>query len=59
MYKDIQANKRDHMNGKGVHNSKITKKEETDQKLVFNYVVSEGSQVLLDARWIWKLDNLC
>ena len=38
------------MNGKGGHNSKITKKEETDQKAVFNYVVSEGSQVLLDAR---------
>jgi len=46
MYKDIQAIKRDHMNG----NSKITKKEERDQKPVFNYVVSEGSQVLLDAR---------
>src|SRR5690242_9402522 len=50
MYKDIQVNKRDYMNGKGSHNSKITKKEETDQKPVFNYVVSEGSQVLLDAR---------
>lgn len=37
------------MNGKGGHNSKITKKGETDQKPVFNYVVSEGSQVLLDA----------
>jgi len=50
MYKDIQANKRDHMNGKEVHKSKITKKEETNQKPFFNYVVSEGTQVLLDAR---------
>ena len=38
------------MNEKGVHNSKNIKKEETDHKPVFNYVVSEGSQVLLDAR---------
>ena len=38
------------MNEKGDHNSKIIKKEETDQNPVFNYVVSEGSQVLLDAR---------
>src|SRR5215467_6460357 len=50
MYNDIQANKRDHMNGKEVHKSKITKKEETNQKPFFNYVVSEGTQVLLDAR---------
>jgi hypothetical protein len=44
MYKDIQASRRDHMNEKEVHNSKIAKKGETDQKPVFNYVVSEGSQ---------------
>lgn len=41
MYKDIQVNKRDHMNGKDkVHSS--SEKKETIQKPIFKYVVSEG-----------------